>query len=152
MASFRDGAGREWRLRLTAGSVADVRRDTGVNLALTSKSADWLDVIFPADEEVPGARLAAVLWALCEGQARSLGVSPEQFAAELDGETLSAAGDALGEAVVDFFPRSRIAQALRGRWRATVTAAEDEVIRRLNSTASPSATSSPGSSGATPAG
>lgn len=150
MASFRDEQGREWKVRLTVGSVAEVLRETKVNLALAAKDSAWVDAIFGD----PG-KLVEILWALCGPQAKGHGVAtPEEFAGLFDGATLEQAGSALAEGVADFFPRSRIAKALRETWAKTITAAEDKVIERLaaTSTASPSPTNSPGSSGSIPAG
>lgn len=145
MAAFKDTAGNEWRLVLTVGSVADVLRDTGVNLALTAKGATWVEAIFGAD-----GKLASVLWVLCERQAKERGVEPDAFPYLLDGGTLEAAGMALADAVADFFPRSRIAKALRVKLAQAMTEADDRAVAAL--TDSPSPTNSPESAESIPAG
>ena len=151
MAKFVDMNGQEWALRLTVGSVADVKRETGVNLAIASKDASWVEAVFGGD-----GKLAEVLWTLCAAQAKERGITPEQFAHLLDGQTLDRAGAALAEGVADFFPRSAVAQAMKRGLAATFAEADRravaEIERLLPSTGSPSPTSAPASSGATPAG
>ncbi|VTS01542.1 unnamed protein product [Gemmata massiliana] len=147
MASFKDIKGDEWQLVLTVGSVADVKRDTDINLAISSKDAAWVEAIFSND-----GKFVEVLWVLCAPQAKERGVTPEAFGYRFGGDTLEDAGNALAIAVADFFPRSRIARALRDNWAKTVTAAEDRAIAMLTTTGSPSPTSAPESSDVIPAG
>lgn len=152
MAAFTDYTGAEWKLRLTYTSADQVKRETGVNLTVTAKDSNWSEVIFGD----PG-RLVGVLWVLCEAQAKERGLTPEQFGERFDGPTLEAAGDALCEGIADFFPRSRIAKALRANLTKVVTAAEDRAIAKLEHEVaklmdSSSAANSPESSGAAPTG
>lgn len=148
MASFRDTDGTEWKLVLTVGLAADVKRETGVNLAYLSKDARWVSTIFDTD-----GKLAEILWVMCEKQALERGVTPEQFPYLLDGRVLEEAGAGLAQSIADFFPNSRIAKALREGWAKTVTEMEDKVIAAIaaTSTASPSPTSAPESSESIPA-
>jgi hypothetical protein len=149
--SFKDYTGQEWALRLTTGSVADVKAETGINLALASRETAWVEAVFGAD-----GKLASILWVLCEAQAKERGLTPEQFAHLLDGETLSAAGDALGEAIALFTPRSAVAQAMRRGLAATFAATDKRLVAEIEkliaSTGSPSPTSAPASSASTPEG
>ena len=136
MAKFTDHTGHEWKLLLTYGSAKRVKDATGVNLAVAgSGNAEWVNLLF----DDPG-KIVGVLWELCEEQARAANVTAEQFGERFDGATLSAAGDALMEAVADFFPRSRIAQTIREKLPQVVAKAEAEAIQHLERlTASPSA-------------
>lgn len=148
---FTDETGREWKLRLTVGAVADVKRETGVNLALTAKDNDWVELLFGEDR----GRFVSVLWVLCDEQATAINVGPEDFAHLFDAATLEAAGVALANAIVDFFPRSRIAAAIRERLPALLEEADRkavEAIKKATSTPSVSPTSVPESAGSTPAG
>lgn len=151
MARFTDLTGQEWTLRLTVGSVADVKKETGVNLAIASKDASWVEAVFGTD-----GKLAEILWTLCEGQAKERNISPEAFAHLLDGETLDKAGAALGDAVASFFPRSAVAQAMKRGLAATFAEADRRAVeaieRTLLSTASNSPTNAPASSAAIPEG
>lgn len=99
MAMFRDDAGREWPIRL------DVR------LARELRARARYDVFGPPENlaaviDNPEA-LVDALWVACESRARDLGVTPEDFAAGLAGDTIDAATAAFMEAVVDFFPQRR---------------------------------------------
>jgi hypothetical protein len=126
-AVFKDFIAQEWMLRLTVGDVADVARETGVNLALAGKDADWVELLFGQPE-----RLVSVLWCLCETQAKGLGLSPEDFARRFDGATLEAAGNALAEAISGFFPRSRIATAIREGLPKVMAAADLKAVREID--------------------
>lgn len=53
-------------------------------------------------------KVAELLWSLCESQAEKREVTPEQFAAALDGDTIVKAVEAFIAAVIDFFPRRRV--------------------------------------------
>lgn len=149
MAKFKDHTGHEWRLLLTYGSAKRVKEETNVNLALAGAGAtEWVDALFGD----PG-KLVGVLWELCAEQARVANVTPEQFGERFDGATLDAAGNALMEAVADFFPRSRIAQAIREKLPQLVAKAETDAITRLEQlTASNSVSKPPESSAAIPEG
>lgn len=149
MAKFTDHTGHEWKLLLTYGSAKRVREETGVNLALAGAGAiEWVDALFGD----PG-KLVGVLWELCAEQARAGNVTADQFGERFDGATLDAAGNALLEAVADFFPRSRIAQALREKLPEVVAKAEAEAVAKIGQlTASNSVSAPPASSDAIPTG
>lgn len=144
-----DYTGHEWRLLVTYGSAKRVKEETGVNLALAGAGAtEWVDALFTD----PG-KLVGVLWELCAEQARAANVTAEQFGERFDGPTLDGAGNALMEAVADFFPRSRIAQAIREKLPQVVAKAETEAIARLERlTDSPSVSPLPESSASIPTG
>lgn len=149
--NFRDPDNREWKLRLTVGGVADVKRDTGVDIgSITQSDTKWIEFLFG-----DSARLVQVLWVLCEPQATKAGISPEQFGHLFDGPTLEAAGMALAGAIADFFPRSRVAQAIRQSLTKILDAADRKMVAMLeekSSTFSEPVTNSPGSAESIPAG
>jgi len=149
VAKFLDHTGHEWRVLLTYGSAKRVKDVTGVNLALAGQGAiEWVDTLFGD----PGA-LVGVLWELCAEQAQRANVTPEQFGERFDGATLDGAGNALLEAVADFFPRSRIAQALREKLPQVIEKAEREAVAKLDAlTASNSASPPPVSLASIPTG
>jgi len=123
MASFKDGAGVEWRVSVTVGSLGKVKADADVDLGSlfkTEKAA--ADLLFTD----PGA-LVRVLWVLCEDQATKAGVTPEKFAFLFDGPTLEGAAEALIGAMIDFFPRSRVAQAMKAGLARGLTAMDEKL-------------------------
>lgn len=145
-AEFTDCEGRPWRLRLTVGGVEEVKRVTGIELG-DEKDTQWVNLLFKG-----GGKLVEVLYQLCEKQAEKLGVTPENFAYGFDGPTLEAAGNALGVAVADFFPRSRISQALKTKWAEILARGEEKAIAAITSAPWDSPTNSPASSASTPPG
>lgn len=152
MARFHDHMGDEWQLKLTVGSVADVKRQTGVNLALVSKDTSWVDVIFG---DPP--KLVEMLYVLCEEQCAADGrkLSAEEFGYRFDGPTLEAAGGALADAIADFFPRSAVAKAVKSGLQKLMTTMDAKAVRAIEkhlSTACDSPTSVPASSASAPAG
>lgn len=149
-SGFVDRDGWQWKLILTVGNVADVKRETGVNLAIASQDMKWVELLFGDP-----AKLVSVLWVLCEEQAKANKLEPEAFAHVFDGATLEAAGNALAFAIADFFPRSRIASAIREGFETVLREAENrgiEAINRSLSTALNSPTNSPESAESIPTG
>jgi hypothetical protein len=150
MATFRDADNREWKLRLTVGLLGDVKRDADVDLGAAIKTPQSMAEILYADP----ANLVRVLWVMVEKQAREAGVTPEEFGHAFDGEAIERAGEALLEAVADFFPRSAIARKIRSELPKLLEAADREMIAKLeavtNSTSSGSGGNSGESSGSTP--
>ena len=101
MATFTDSSGKPWELRITIG-LLDRLKAVGLDLdAMTNDKSSPLGILM-MERKV----LGSVLWILVEKQATAAGVAtPEEFFAEFDGPTLEAAGEALLDAVLDFFPR-----------------------------------------------
>lgn len=149
MPKWTGSDGREWSIRLTVGSLGDVREKSGVDLGAALRSErDLADLIFGD----PSA-LVRMLWVLIEDQAEGTGVGPIEFAHGFDGPALEAATEALLAAVADFFPRSKVGRAIRENLTQTLERLDRAIIAKLASLQSGSsgtAGSSPGSSGSTP--
>lgn len=151
MATFRDGKGRDWDLRLTVGTLTEVREATGVRLGDAFRDEAALAGLLFADPE----QLGRVLWVVCRERAEAAGVTPEDFAAGFDGPALERAVEAFLGSVADFFPRSKVGAKIRESLpavleqmdRHAVTAVET-AMRKL--TSSGSATNSAASPAATP--
>lgn len=140
MPGFADCLGRKWDVRLT---VADLKplKEAGLDCAALMTSLENLPDMLFGDAE----RLATALYRLAKPD-----ITPDEFAAGMDGPTLEAGGVALIEACVDFFPRSRIAAAMKGRIREGL-AAMDEKLVSLLTTSGGGAGSSAASPASTPA-
>ncbi len=158
MKTFTDTAGRTWTLALTIDAAKRVKGLLDVNL-LELEAGDpplltkiGTDVILLCD----------VIFALVKPQADASGVTDEQFAAALGGETILAAQTALYEELVGFFRglgRSDLAKAVDAQRRMI-----DLAVRRIETridkldleaaietTLGESSTNSPESSASTPA-
>lgn len=122
--TFTDLNGDEWKLRLTVGTLADLRRDAGLDLSRALRSADALAEVLFGDPE----NLAKALWVLCETQARERNLSPEDFAHRFDGPTIERATEALLAAVADFFPRTRVGQELRENQKKLLEAMDKTLV------------------------
>jgi len=153
MSRFTDGKGTEWKLVLDAGLMQQVKSETEVDLSIVSKDSSWITALF-ADV----GKLVSILHIVCEDQIKELGLSPRDFARRFTGEVLDAAGFALAGAIADFFPRSRIAQALRENLPKLWKKAEDQMIKKIEKMVNdpfpdlPSPTNSPASSESPPPG
>jgi len=127
MAKFRDAEGRDWPLFLTTDLIKEVRRLHDINLA----DLDGQMYTRLADDPVP---LVAILWILCEEDAKRREVTPKEFGKALVGDAIESAVDALVEAITDFFPTRR-RSLLRAAHAKTKTAREnayDLAMSRLN--------------------
>jgi hypothetical protein len=158
MKTFTDTAGRTWTLALTIDAAKRVKSLLDVNL-LELEAGDpplltrlGTDVILLCD----------VIFALVKPQADAAGVTDEQFAAALGGETILAAQTAFYEELVDFFRklgRSDLAKAVDAQRRMidlAVARIETRIDRldleaAVESTLGEPSTSSPPSSESTPA-
>lgn len=99
MHTFKDTAGREWRLEANMGSYARVAASAGVKLYdIATESRESLVQLTDA------LTLGKVLWSMVEPQAESRGVSPEEFAAAFNGDTLESAYNALLDEMLFFCP------------------------------------------------
>lgn len=97
MPEFKDANGKAWLVRLDAPTIADVRRDCGVDLAeLEGKVAGQL--------ESDPVLLVNVLYVVCREQANQAGINDRQFGTALVGDPIGAAAKALIDAITDFFP------------------------------------------------
>lgn len=104
MATFKDAEGREWVIRLTLGSIDRVKREADVDFGVinTPEGPRKLAAMFDNP-----ATLAKVCYVLAHSQAEKAGVSPEQFAEAIDGDTLERMGEALNDEIVNFSPTHR---------------------------------------------
>ena len=102
MRKFKDEECREWIVRVDTTTIRKARDRFGIDLdgILSDKEplkrlAD--DVVLRVD----------VLWCCVEEQAKQKGITPDEFGQALYGDAIESATDALMEAIIDFFPRSR---------------------------------------------
>jgi len=158
MKTFTDSAGRTWTVALTIDAAKRVKGLLDVNL-LELEAGDpplltrlGTDVILLCD----------VIFALVKPQADAAGVSDQEFAAALGGDVVLAAQTAFYEELVDFFRklgRGDLAKAVDAQRRLIDLAVRriETRIERLDleaaveSTLGEPSTSSPPSSGSTPA-
>jgi hypothetical protein len=158
MASFRDKAGRDWRLEIDVAALARVHAATGVDIGRLFE-----DGMRPYQELARDwATLVRVLWVLVADEAARTGVTEEQFGRGIGGDVLDAAERAFFGAVTDFYP-SRQGKLLKTLMSKALAAAERTMDRAmeaaealdpeaLSGPPTPSATTSPGSSASIPAG
>lgn len=104
MQSFRDILGRTWTVAITVTACKQVRALVGVDLLGEADAAGKL--------LGDACKLVDVLYVLCRDQAMGQ-VSDEDFGRSFTGETLETAGDALVEALIDFFQKSPRGEILR---------------------------------------
>lgn len=144
VATYADRHGREWAISLTVGDFPRLKA-AGVDLGAVLRDGQALADLLFCDPE----RLGRAVWTLCETQAARAGVTPEQFADGLDGPALERLGEAMGEAIADFFPRSKVAAAIKGNVKASLEAADRAMVAALTSKLT--AGGSPAPSASTPA-
>jgi hypothetical protein len=110
MRFFRDEKGRDWGLHIDVGTIARIRNEFAIDLSKVLASREAIDEL--AGDVV---KLVDVLWGLVKPQAEAKQVTPACFAEGLLGDAIENAGDALIEAIIDFFP-SRRRELLRQMW------------------------------------
>jgi hypothetical protein len=101
VSSFKDSAGREWKLTIDVVEIRRVREACNVHLGKLMELVDLGNDL---------EKFADVLWVLVEEQAGAVktgAVQREQFLRSLVGDVLPAAHDALAEAYLFFCPTSQ---------------------------------------------
>jgi len=108
MHSFTDRQGQSWNLDLNISSAKQVRAATEVDLLNVDDGRLFAGVL------TDSAKLADVLFVLCQAQAAERNISDEAFGRALAGDSIEAAADALLAEIIAFYP---------GHKRAALTAA-----------------------------
>lgn len=126
-SKFVDVNGVEWTLRLTVGMLADIKREAKFDLGEALKSETALAGLF----EISPGKLVELLWVMCETQAIAKGVSPQQFGYSFDGATVGAATEALLMAIADFFPRAKVARAIRANLPELLDKMDTHIIQQM---------------------
>lgn len=136
MHTFCDAEGRAWSLKITVAALERVQAAADVDLAgLLDAEKKFAPLAELLSQPV---RLARVLWALCEPEAKARGVTPEQFGEALYGDALEAAANALVDELVFFTPnpsvRRQLAEVIRKSRQLAeeMLRANEEKIRRLD--------------------
>jgi hypothetical protein len=117
MSTFKDAAGQEWTVRFDGLLLGSLRQQHGINLAdLTG--ADYLTI------ERDSSQLTVAVAHLLQDQLKAARVTREQFAANLVGQALEDALEAVWSAAESFFPPRQLSrlrsafETLRGQWEA----------------------------------
>jgi len=92
---IKDAKGREYCLKLTYGVIEEIRAKANVDL---------LDV---AHLDMDGVKLAKVLCIACADSLEKEKITAQEFMDALEGDEVEAAGAALWEELLRFFPSSR---------------------------------------------
>ena len=125
---YTDGLGQTWIIKINVNTVTRVREQTEVDLSSLIESGEKMaDLLFSKRETV-----AKILYILCERQAKEKGVDAATFAEGLDAESIPLAIDAFVQAVVDFYPRPQLAQAIRETWAKLTVRSDSEMAKLLN--------------------
>lgn len=128
MASFRDGKGNEWVIRIDVGALLDVKERTELDLPQLMRSVEVLTEFIFGDAEKP----VKALWVLCEEQAKERGLNERGFYRLFDSQTLEAATETLLKSVANFCQRSKIGAALATTTTEMMDALDRKALALLN--------------------
>lgn len=128
MPGFEDRKGDRWVLEPITIGLARRLKAYGADLFRAGDDQQaFADLLFGDPD-----RLGRVLWLLCEPAAVAKGLDPDTFADRFDGPTLERATESLVDAVCDFFPRSRVAAAMKARTRDAFRRLDEAILTRLS--------------------
>jgi hypothetical protein len=99
--TFDDAAGETWRIRINYAIAEAVFEANGIDFVNAHNGAAYGRLV--ENDRI----IVSTLYVLCENQINERKLSPQQFAARLDGEVLSDALDAIREAI-ELFTRPEI--------------------------------------------
>lgn len=153
---FLDSEKRTWVLRIDLGRARRIRDEFGVDLLA------WSQATFEQLQDP--FTLGGILWTLIEADATKKNITVEQFSEAIDGNVIEQAGEALLEAIIDFFPPRK--QALMRQLKENATRIENAWMTttmenlnnptltanldRIQKTAGETPTNSPAASASTP--
>jgi hypothetical protein len=106
-----DAKSREWTIRLSAGDLARIREECGIPLGKLLTHPELVADIMLCDVETA----SHLFWVCCERQANEQGVSKLDFLNAIEGPQIEKGTEAVLRSVIDFFPRSRIAEKAKER-------------------------------------
>jgi len=109
MHSFRDRLDRQWNLEINVGSIKRVKGLIGVDLLAVF--ADKMKLVHDLLNDP--MLLVDTIYALCEPQAKALGITDIEFGEGFCGDSLEAATESLLEELADFFRSPQQRQTLR---------------------------------------
>lgn len=93
--TFKDSAGKEWTLQVSVATARAVLAETGVNIyGLPQQRFEKLGELLGDP-----LKMVAVAWVMCRGAA----TDKNAFEAAIDGPALEGLGEAVLEAIPDFF-------------------------------------------------
>lgn len=130
MSVFTDSGGQSWEIRFSTGLLTRIKNNLGVNLFTAFAKPESLAGVLFDDPEA----YAKILYGLCEKQATERGLSFEQFADLLDGETTEKTHRAFMEAYADFSPLSKTRAAMRGKVAQALDGIDDAMIQEMAKT------------------
>ncbi len=98
MAQFKDKNGEEWQINIDARKIQRIRADCDKNFLLNDSAQDSTYRRMQDDEVI----LCVVIYLLCEKQRESRATSDADFYANLDGDAIDNATEALLETILNF--------------------------------------------------
>lgn len=150
MAKFRDNKNREWILEWDVFLAERVLAGPGFNLDTCLE--ENLKGLVDLNRNSP--LMARVVYLMCEDQADKASVTPEDFGRSLGGDALQGMRKAFMEAVADFYPahQRQILRALVAKGEEVAEKAARLGVKEIERhDPFASVTSSPATSGSTPA-
>lgn len=127
MASFADRNNKSWNLSLTVGHLPVLKETYSLDLNKAVRSQEDFASLF----DLAPQDLVGILYHVCEEAIEKAGLSPEDWAHLFDGETIERATEALAEAVLSFFPRQKIAQAMKGNLRKALEKMDAQAVKQI---------------------
>ena len=158
MKVFKDSNGQDWQIILNVLQMKRVRAALGIDLVnvitLDKDGAVKVDLIDRIANDP--CLLVDILWVIVQDQAKSIGVTDEQFGSALVGDAIERATAAFLDELVDFFPGARrlflkkavdLARKYAGEWTTVLAKAlESPELEKKIAESMSSSPSSPGSS------
>lgn len=129
MAMFRDSTGEEWRVSFDAFTLADVRKETGIDLADIT-AGGWHAV------ETDASAVGRILAVVCADQIKAAKITSREFVKRVRGDTIEAGRKALIDEGADFFPRNEWSAIRANLSKRTKMAAQSEAIESAKNQAS----------------
>lgn len=128
MASFADKNGKTWPVSLTVGHIDPLKETFQFDPSRYIKTDKEFAKLYDLEPQV----VVGILWIICEEAGTKDGLTPEAWAHLFDGDSLEGAVHALADAVIGFFPRKAISQAMQRNLSKMLQKMDETVCRKLD--------------------
>lgn len=105
---FEDNKKQEWKMELTVGTVMDLKEEVDIDLDDVIKNPNRIASILAESPQ----KLVSMFYVVCKDQIEKLKLSPRDFAARFNRETIDKATEAFIAAILLFYPRTSAGNVL----------------------------------------
>lgn len=126
MTTYTDSQNLEWTLKLNVG-VLETLQEHGIDIEQLFSDPNKLAALFLSKPK----KICEMLYVILEKQIKDRNMTPQEFAENLDRDTLDKATDALLQEVVLFFQRGATAPVIREKVPSLLKEMDQKIAEKM---------------------